>query len=47
MTCIALWQQLGICDYGELWRLVALAVGLRLGGIVLLGLLAGSMLPSR
>ncbi|MBC9177320.1 magnesium transporter [Pseudoroseomonas ludipueritiae] len=42
---IALWQQLGIYDYGEHWALVALTVGLGLLGIVLFGSLTGSMLP--
>jgi magnesium transporter len=42
---IALWQQLGIYDYGEHWMLVALTVGLGLLGIVLFGSLTGSMLP--
>jgi magnesium transporter len=42
---IALWQGLGIYDYGEHWALVALTVGLGLVGIVLFGSLAGSMLP--
>ncbi|MFC7552760.1 magnesium transporter [Pseudoroseomonas wenyumeiae] len=42
---IALWQQLGIYDYGEHWALVALTVGLGLLGIVVFGSLTGSMLP--
>jgi magnesium transporter len=42
---IALWQQLGIYDYGEHWALVALTVGLGLLGIVIFGSLTGSMLP--
>jgi magnesium transporter len=42
---IALWQALGIYDYGEHWGLVALTVGLGLVGIVVFGSLAGSMLP--
>lgn len=42
---IALWQQLGIYDYGEHWVLVALTVGLGLLGIVIFGSLTGSMLP--
>ncbi|MBO1077558.1 magnesium transporter [Roseomonas haemaphysalidis] len=45
MGRIALWQQLGIYDYGEHWVLVALTVGLGLIGIVLFGSMAGSMLP--
>ena len=42
---IALWQQLGIYDYGEHWPLVALTVGTALVGIVTFGSMAGSMLP--
>jgi len=42
---IALWQKLGIYDYGEHWRLVALTVGTALIGIVCFGSMAGSMLP--
>lgn len=42
---IALWQQLGLYDYGEHWALVALTVGAALVGIVTFGSMAGSMLP--
>jgi len=42
---IALWQNLGIFDYGEHWVLVAMTVGAALVGIVTFGSLAGSMLP--
>ena len=42
---IALWQKLGIFDYGEHWRLVALTVGAALVGIVCFGSITGSMLP--
>ncbi len=42
---IALWQLLGIFDYGEHWQLVALTVGMGLVGIVTFGSLAGAMLP--
>jgi magnesium transporter len=42
---IALWQYLGIFDYGEHWPLVAVTVGAALVGIVAFGSLAGSMLP--
>ena len=42
---IALWQKLGIYDYGEHWMLVALTVGVALVGIVTFGSLTGSMLP--
>jgi magnesium transporter len=42
---ITLWQNLGLFDYGEHWRLVACTVGAALVGIVTFGSLAGSMLP--
>jgi magnesium transporter len=42
---IALWQKLGIYDYGEHWMLVALTVGAALIGIVTFGSITGSMLP--
>jgi len=42
---ITLWQKLGIFDYGEHWRLVALTVGTALVGIVCFGSITGSMLP--
>jgi magnesium transporter len=42
---IALWENLGIFDYGEHWVLVAMTVGAALVGIVTFGSLAGSMLP--
>ena len=42
---ITLWQNLGLFDYGEHWRLVASTVGAALVGIVTFGSLAGSMLP--
>jgi magnesium transporter len=42
---IALWQQLGLYDYGEHWALIALTVGAALVGIVTFGSVAGSMLP--
>jgi magnesium transporter len=42
---IAVWQNLGLYDYGEHWFLVALTVGAALVGIVTFGSLAGSMLP--
>jgi magnesium transporter len=42
---IALWQKLGVFDYGEHWVLVACTVGAALVGIVTFGSLAGSMLP--
>lgn len=45
VTRIALWQKLGLYDYGEHWVPIALTVGLTLLGIVTFGSLAGSMLP--
>jgi len=42
---IALWQTLGLFDYGPHWQLVALTVGAALVGIVTFGSLSGSMLP--
>jgi len=42
---IAVWQNLGIYDYGEHWVLIALTVGAALVGIVTFGSLTGSMLP--
>ena len=42
---IALWQRLGLYDYGEHWLLVGLTVGAALVGIVTFGSLTGSMLP--
>lgn len=45
MVRIAAWQGLGIYDYGEHWRLIALTVGAGLVGIVTFGSITGSMLP--
>lgn len=42
---IAIWQSLGIYDYGEHWILVAATVGMALVCIVTFGSLTGSMLP--
>jgi len=42
---IAVWQEFGIFDYGEHWRLVAATVAAALVGIVTFGSLSGSMLP--
>jgi len=42
---IALWQLLGLYDYGAHWMLVAATVGAALVGIVTFGSMAGSMLP--
>ena len=45
MVRIALWQKLGIYDYGEHWILVAATVGMALVCIVTFGSVTGSMLP--
>jgi magnesium transporter len=45
ITRIALWQKLGLYDYGAYWPLVALTVGLALTAIVTFGSMTGSMLP--
>ncbi|OHV88177.1 magnesium transporter [Mesorhizobium sp. ORS 3428] len=42
---IALWQYLGLYDYGQHWVLIAATVGAALIGIVTFGSLSGSMLP--
>ncbi|MBX9711645.1 MAG: magnesium transporter, partial [Xanthobacteraceae bacterium] len=42
---IALWQKLGIYNYGEHWQLVGLTVAAALVGVVTFGSVAGSMLP--
>lgn len=42
---IALWQELGIYDYGPHWILVGATVAAGLVGIVTFGSLAGAMLP--
>jgi magnesium transporter len=42
---IAVWQTLGIYDYGTHWLAVAFTVGIGLVGIVAFGSLTGSMLP--
>ncbi|MFT8243049.1 magnesium transporter [Roseomonas sp. BN140053] len=42
---VALWQVLGIYDYGEHWARIGLTVGAALVGVVTFGSLAGSMLP--
>ncbi|TGQ47764.1 magnesium transporter [Mesorhizobium sp. M00.F.Ca.ET.216.01.1.1] len=42
---IALWQYLGLYDYGPHWPLIATTVGAALVGIVTFGSLSGSMLP--
>jgi magnesium transporter len=45
IVLIAVWQHLGLYDYGEHWVLIALTVGAALVGIVTFGSLTGSMLP--
>jgi magnesium transporter len=45
ITRIALWQKMGLYDYGTHWPLVALTVGLALTAIVTFGSMTGSMLP--
>jgi magnesium transporter len=42
---IAVWQWLGLFDYGPHWPRIALAIGFALVGIVTFGSLSGSMLP--
>lgn len=42
---IAVWQQLGLFDYGEHWKLLAITIGAALIGIVTFGSLTGSLLP--
>lgn len=42
---IAVWQEAGIFDYGEYWKLLALTIGAALIGIVTFGSMAGSLLP--
>ncbi|AQX20959.1 magnesium transporter [Bartonella sp. CDC_skunk] len=42
---IAVWQQLGIYNYGDYWFFIAITVGIALVGIVTFGSLVGSMLP--
>ncbi|MEP9353271.1 magnesium transporter [Xanthobacter sp. KR7-65] len=42
---IAIWQEAGIFDYGEYWKLLAVTIGAALIGIVTFGSLAGSLLP--
>ncbi|HBF30541.1 magnesium transporter [Rhizobium sp.] len=44
-TRIAVWQQMGLYDYGSHWVLVAFTVFAALIGIVTFGSMAGSMLP--
>ena len=47
MVRIALWQKLGVFDYGEHWVLVAWTVGTALVGIVTFGSLARLDAPLR
>ena len=42
---IVIWQEAGIFDYGEYWKLLAATIGAALIGIVTFGSLAGSLLP--
>ncbi len=42
---IAVWQEAGLFDYGEHWRLIAATVAGALVGIVTFGSLVGAMLP--
>jgi magnesium transporter len=42
---VVVWQQLGLYPYGEHYLKVALAVGVALIGIVMMGSVTGSMLP--
>ena len=42
---IAVWQEAGIFDYGEYWKLLSITIGVALIGIVTFGSLAGSLLP--
>ncbi|MFG1403879.1 magnesium transporter [Xanthobacter sediminis] len=42
---IVVWQEAGIFDYGEYWKLLAVTIGASLIGIVTFGSMAGSLLP--
>lgn len=42
---IVIWQEAGIFDYGEYWKLLAATIGAALVGIVTFGSMAGSLLP--
>ncbi|MDI4656181.1 magnesium transporter [Xanthobacter autotrophicus] len=42
---IVVWQEAGIFDYGEHWKLLAMTIGAALIGIVTFGSMAGSLLP--
>jgi len=42
---ITVWQEIGIFDYGEHWKLLAVTIGASLVGIVTFGSLTGSLLP--
>ena len=42
---ITVWQNFGVFDYGEHWKLIALTIGTALVGIVTFGSIVGSMLP--
>lgn len=45
MVRILIWQQTGLFDYGEHWKLFAMTIGATLVGIVTFGSLTGSLLP--
>lgn len=45
ITRIALWQYIGLYDYGIHWVLIALTVGTGLIGVVAFGSIIGAMLP--
>lgn len=42
---IIVWQQAGLFDYGQYWKLLAVTIGAALVGIVTFGSLAGSLMP--
>ena len=42
---ITVWQTVGVFNYGEHWKLLAITIGCALVGIVTFGSLAGSLLP--
>ncbi|MEO8362474.1 MAG: magnesium transporter, partial [Vicinamibacteria bacterium] len=42
---VALWQSIGIVNYGEHYLLIATAIGLSLVGVVTFGTLVGALLP--
>ena len=44
-TRVALWQWLGVVNYGDHWFLIATAIGVSLIGVVTFGTLVGALLP--